>query len=555
MASTSAHSLSRLATRVFNTPLLIHPAKANAILAAIGARLGLSAEAIPVVVRDDTSEPGQKEYVVAGGIAIIPISGPLVKRAAAGVDAMSGSLTSYEELTAQIEDAAADPDVAGILFDVDSPGGEAAGMTDLSDFIFSLRGTKPMIAAVNDSAYSAAYGIASAADQVYITRDGGAGSIGCYILHCDQSGYNEKQGLKFEYIYAGDHKIDGNPMAPLSSDARESLQDEVDRIRDMFVSLVARNRSVPAAEILATQAECFFAAEAIPLLADKIGTLDEAMNAMQAALGLPDVDQPEPGDAGDATVTLPGMSSAAIGTVTVSDPLELKSKAQHKTALVIMNGIPGSEYAKDETFQIMTVLSRMAAERRDLSQQFGAEVISRVQRFPECRASAASDERRISMLVVPYESMSCDLGGFKEIYQRGCFSQGLSDDPRALAHHNMETVLGRQSAGTARFWEDAAGVHVECDAPETSWANDLLVSMRRGDITQASAAFLILQHRWEQRGGQRVRIVERALLREASVASFPAYESTQANVQPAPIAAQGHELELSAARLRLARVS
>jgi HK97 family phage prohead protease len=150
---------------------------------------------------------------------------------------------------------------------------------------------------------------------------------------------------------------------------------------------------------------------------------------------------------------------------------------------------------------------------------------------PSVRAAASAANRKISILAVPYDgSMSTNLGGFREVYQRGCFDAGLGSDPRVLFNHDESTILGRTSAGTCQLWEDEVGVHADADAPDTTWANDLLVSMRRGDITQASAAFWILQHRWEQRGADRVRIVEKALMREVSVHAFPAYETTVARV-------------------------
>ena len=193
----------------------------------LGPRLGLSAE---VIYREsgygtDEDDPDDEAYAVSNGVAVISIYGVLVKRAG-GMQAQSG-MTSYEELAGQIASASMDPAVQTIVFDVDSPGGEAAGMSDLSDLIFSLRGQKPMIAVSNDDCYSAAYGIASAADQVYVTRDGGVGSIGCYMLHCDRSGANKQAGLNYTYVYAGAEKISANPMAPLSAAALDQLQNEV----------------------------------------------------------------------------------------------------------------------------------------------------------------------------------------------------------------------------------------------------------------------------------------------------------------------------------------
>lgn len=507
--------LAHLATRIFNTPLLIHPSKMETILRVLGPRLGLADGMLAWDDDDDDDyEPAAAGpgYKVSNGIAYIEVSGTLVKRSS-GMDALSG-LTSYQDLTSQITSAFADPAVKGIVFDVDSPGGEAAGMSDLSDLIYSLRGQKPTIAVSNDSMYSAAYGIASAADQVYVTRDGGAGSIGCYMLHVDQSEYDKQKGVKFTYIYAGDHKVDGNPHEPLAKDVLVSLQGEVDRCRDMFVNLVARNRNVTPQQILDTQAGLFFAEQALPLLADKVGSLEDAM--VELGRQTETAEQPEPS---------PTPEESLLDFKAVSPGLSAKIRA--------LVGIARNNGGSCEAISPQNLI---------LAVRFFGQ---------KAQSSAAG----ISGIVAPYGESSIDLGGFKEVYEAGCFSESLTtDDPRILFNHNSDFVLGRKSAGTARFIDGAGGLSYEATPPDTQWAKDLTTSMSRGDITQSSAAFYILKHRWEQRGGQKVRVIEKARLVEASVASFAAYESTQATVQSAPVASHTHEIELAGARLQLLRV-
>lgn len=529
-------ALTHLAARIFNTPLLIHPSKAAAILHVLGPRLGLSADAIPMadVGAAPKDDPEPEFAGGVGAIAVISIVGPLVKRSMA-IDALSGGPTSYGQIQEQIEDAITDPKVKGIVFDIDSPGGEASGMFELAEFIYSLRGQKPMFAVANDSAYSAAYALASAADKLYLTSFGGVGSIGCYMLHVDQSEMDKEFGLKFTYIHAGDKKVEGNPHEPLSADARAAIQDEVDRIRDGFVSLVARNRSAPAESVLGTQAGCFMGAAAIPLLADKIGTLGDAVNDMAKVIGVtvPAEDDDEEDDAPPGlptdgpTLAMGGLSGWEFG------------QAIQKRSLAL--GLPTDDPALTDLVQHITLKG------------IRGPAILRSHRVSQSRAGVPVTGRRISLLAVPYGVPSSDLGGFREVYEQGCFSEGLGEDPRVLFNHDSSMVLGRESAKTAHFWEDAEGVHVDCEAPQTPWADGLLVSMRRGDITQASAAFWITKYRWEQRNGERTRVVERAVMRESSVASFPAYESTSATVQPTSELSAEHELELAGARLQLLR--
>jgi signal peptide peptidase SppA len=191
-----------------------------------------------------------------------------------------------------MEAAVSDERVEAILLDIDSPGGETTGCFELSDYIYSIRGMKPIYAVANDMALSAAYAIASAASKVYVTRMGTVGSVGVYALHTEQSGFDKQTGVKYTYIHHGAKKVDGNPHAPLSEDAGADIQAEVDRQGGIFVDTVARNRGCSSARVQATEAGLLWAEGAIPLLADEVGTLDDAMNALRSII---QISSPEPG--------------------------------------------------------------------------------------------------------------------------------------------------------------------------------------------------------------------------------------------------------------------
>jgi hypothetical protein len=107
-----------------------------------------------------------------------------------------GRITSYEGLAAQLRAAGQDPEVRSVLLDISSPCGEAAGMAGLAGLIRSVRQTKPVTAFVNDMAASAAYGIASAANEIVISPTSIVGSIGVVMLHADRSGELAAQGVK-----------------------------------------------------------------------------------------------------------------------------------------------------------------------------------------------------------------------------------------------------------------------------------------------------------------------------------------------------------------------
>lgn len=217
----------------------------------------------------------QRQYAVFEGVAIIPIYGALSKRSGL-FDELFG-FTSYEALSELLVEALNDSDVKGIVLDVDSPGGEVAGLFDFADQIYKSREIKPIWAVANEEAYSAAYAIASSTEKVFLTRTGGVGSIGVLATHIDQSGFDEKKGIKVTTVFAGDRKNDLNPHEPLGTEGSQVLQREVNRLYGMFVDLISRNRSLSHAQIESTQAGLFFGTDALNNgLADGVMTLPEA---------------------------------------------------------------------------------------------------------------------------------------------------------------------------------------------------------------------------------------------------------------------------------------
>ena len=199
------------------------------------------------------------------------------------MDAESG-LQSYESIRSMVLDAHHDPGIRGVLLDVDSPGGEVGGLFDLADEIFAVRDEKPCYAIANDEAFSAAYALASSAQRLFVTRTGGVGSIGVIAVHMDQSGWDEKMGRKYTAVFAGARKNDFSTHQPLSDDARANLQSEVDRLYDMFVGTVSRNREIKPALIRNTDAGLFWSEKAISAgLADQVGTFDDALAAVTQA--------------------------------------------------------------------------------------------------------------------------------------------------------------------------------------------------------------------------------------------------------------------------------
>ena len=113
---------------------------------------------------DRLRQQGDAPYAMVDGIAVIEISGVLIHRGS-WIGQSSGQ-TSYEGIAAQIEAAAKDPAVRGLALEIDSFGGEVAGVFDLADRIRAIRASKPIWAFVAEHAFSAGYALWSAPEDV-----------------------------------------------------------------------------------------------------------------------------------------------------------------------------------------------------------------------------------------------------------------------------------------------------------------------------------------------------------------------------------------------------
>lgn len=273
--------LPHFASRLFGTPLLVHRAKLDVILAVMGERLGL---AVPAV---DLALPSPKPATATPAcIAVIPVHGTLVKRSL-GLEAASG-LTSYGEIAAMLDSALDDPQVSGILLDIDSPGGEASGSFELARRVREVAAIKPVWAVANDAAYSAAYAIAASAQRLFVTETGGVGSIGVIALHVDQSIKDANDGYRFTAITAGAHKNDYSPHEPLSDSAKTELQSEVDRLYAIFTEHVAAMRGLKLDAVRATEAGLYFGGNAVAQgLADGVQTLESTLAEFHRFINAP----------------------------------------------------------------------------------------------------------------------------------------------------------------------------------------------------------------------------------------------------------------------------
>ena len=278
-----------LMTELHNKPHLVTAARLDAMSAYLMSRQGLDIT-VPdqpepmAYVPSETAVWSESGYYIDGGIAIIDMIGTMVHRADS-LQAMSG-IIGYTTLSSRFKRAMNDMQVHAIFINGDTPGGAVSGAFDFSDLIYSARGIKPVYTLAADCLCSAGILVGSSAEKVFATQTSQIGSIGVVMKHIDISKWNKEIGVNYTYIYAGGHKVDGNPDEPLSKEVAAVFQAEINKIDSMFVSVMDRNTNLAAQEVADMEAGIYLGADAVEAgLAVDVTTADKLLEDMKTKYG------------------------------------------------------------------------------------------------------------------------------------------------------------------------------------------------------------------------------------------------------------------------------
>jgi len=269
----------RVAGRLFNSPLMLRPEKAEMLCAALVDRLGIAkldtidARSLGAAqmrqmasdwIDEEPASPARRQYSVERRVARVSIDGTLVHKLG-GVSPWSG-MCGYDCLDRIITDAQANPEVGAILLDIDSPGGEVSGCFDFARKLAGMgarNGGKPIVAFANEMACSAAYAIASSCDAVMTTETGQVGSIGVWTMLVDMTKGLSKNGIEVTMIRAGDRKARGGPYEHADKETFTKLQGWVDETWAIFCDHVASTRPLSAAAVKAMQGDWYTGSDAL----------------------------------------------------------------------------------------------------------------------------------------------------------------------------------------------------------------------------------------------------------------------------------------------------
>lgn len=284
-----AHEIDRILRAAGRGAWFIEPGKAEEIIAMVELRAAMGPRA-------DVAFPDRQAAVLAEDrnangktVRVLRLHGAIVPRGNMLSD-MSGAV-SLERFQQVFREAAADRTVGAIVIDVDSPGGNVALVPETVQAIRAARSAeRPIVAVANTMCASAAYWIATAADELVATPSATVGSIGVYMMHRDMSERMKQDGIAATFIYEGARKIEGHPFAPLDDAARAAFAAEVRETYNLFTADVAKSRGVPVSVVRADPEEAdrhfgggraYGASRALSLgMIDRIATLDETISRL-----------------------------------------------------------------------------------------------------------------------------------------------------------------------------------------------------------------------------------------------------------------------------------
>ncbi|PNV85929.1 MAG: signal peptide peptidase SppA [Desulfobacteraceae bacterium] len=241
----------------------------------------LSTKAMTEYAEAEQADFGEFGYMVsrANNLAIVTISGSLTTSNRA-YNRYIG-MVSYDEIRNAVFSAIDADGIEGIVLNMDTPGGQASGVSELSDFLSEVdESVKPIYTYTGTSMASGGYWLGSVGREVYASKLATVGSIGVITVHASYEKMYKDNGVEITVLRAGEFKALGSPYEKLDDKARSQIESQMNAIYDVFLETVAENRGTSVNSLKETAAEgrVFVGDDAVAIgLADHVTSFDAAI--------------------------------------------------------------------------------------------------------------------------------------------------------------------------------------------------------------------------------------------------------------------------------------
>lgn len=232
---------------------------------------------------DDVQEQVEEAGTSDQKIVKLVVEGTIVDDGTSGLFSSGGY--NHESFMKQLAAIKADPQVKGILLEINSPGGSVYETAEITRALKDIQKDKkiPIYATMESQAASGGYYIAASSDRIFATEDTMTGSIGVIMSSMNYSGLMEKLGIADSTIKSGALKDIGSSSRPQTEQDKEVLQAFVDSMYGRFVKVVAEGRKMNETDVRKlADGRIYDGAQAVDNgLVDEIGYPDQALQALK----------------------------------------------------------------------------------------------------------------------------------------------------------------------------------------------------------------------------------------------------------------------------------
>ena len=218
-----------------------------------------------------------------GNVAVIPIKGII---ASENYGVFGQEVSDSQTIVEFIEKADRNPNIKGIIFEINSPGGSPVATEEISDAI--KRTNKTTVAWIREMGASAGYWVATSCDKIVASKMSVTGSIGARLSYMEFSGLLKDYNITYQRLIAGKYKDVGDPFTTLGLQERKLLQNYLDKLHEYFISAVAENRGLSEKKVKEIATGMFYlGSEAKELgLVDVLGGKEEAKKIIEEELNI-----------------------------------------------------------------------------------------------------------------------------------------------------------------------------------------------------------------------------------------------------------------------------
>lgn len=216
---------------------------------------------------------------LSGNVALIHIDGIII--GSEDSESLFEDVTTSQDAVELIEKADKNPGIKAIILEINSPGGSAVASEEIASAV--KKTNKTTVAWIREVGASGAYWVASSADHIVANRASVTGSIGVIGSYLEFPGFLERYNVTYRRLVSGKYKDLGSPFKEMTSEEQTIFQQNLDLIRDYFVSEVAKNRNMNKKDVDKIANGLFYlGAQAKELgLVDEIGGKDEVIKFIE----------------------------------------------------------------------------------------------------------------------------------------------------------------------------------------------------------------------------------------------------------------------------------